>query len=89
MKRFILAAVTLMALVITVQAGGISGYGPPGSNVANPLTEKDLDAIKKLSSVERAVRRNIGTLKMEFNDIIRNYESLIITKRTPIKFFEE
>ena len=54
--------------IISVQAGGISGYGPPGSNVVTPLTTDDLEAIKKLSSVKKAVRRNIVTGKLEYND---------------------
>ena len=54
--------------VISVQAGGISGYGPPGSNVVNPLTVDDVETIKKLSSVKRAVGINVDTVKFEFND---------------------
>lgn len=53
--------------VLTVQAGGLSGYGPPGTGVVNPLTVDDVDAIDKLSSVQMAIRRNIGVIKMEFN----------------------
>ena len=26
--------------IISIEAGGISGYGPPGSGVAKPLTKK-------------------------------------------------
>lgn len=54
--------------VITVQAGGLSGYGPPGSGAVNPLTESDVEAIGKLSSVEKSIRRNIRSGKLEFND---------------------
>ncbi len=54
--------------VISVQAGGLSGYGPPGSGVINKLTESDVEAIGKLNTVERAVRRNIRSGKLEFND---------------------
>ena len=54
--------------LITVQAGGLSGYGPPGSNVVDPLTQDDVDAIERLSSVENAVRRNIDSGKIEYND---------------------
>ena len=54
--------------IITVQAGGISGYGPPGSNVVNPLTVDDVENIEKLSSVKRSVRRNIVSGKLEYND---------------------
>ena len=54
--------------IITVQAGGISGYGPPGSNVVNPLTVDDVKRIEKLSSVKKSVRRNIVSGKLEYND---------------------
>ena len=54
--------------LITVQAGGLSAYGPPGSNVVDSLTQGDVDAIERLSSVENAVRRNIDSGRIEFND---------------------
>ena len=53
--------------VLTVQAGGLSGYGPPGSGVVNSLTKKDSDAIEKISGVEFAIPRNIDSVKIEFN----------------------
>ncbi|VVB80580.1 MacB-like periplasmic core domain protein [uncultured archaeon] len=54
--------------LITVQAGGLTGFGPPGSGVVKPLTKEDVLAIGKISSVEAAIGRNIETLKMEFNN---------------------
>jgi putative ABC transport system permease protein len=54
--------------VLTVQAGGLSAAGPPGTGVVNPLTQEDTDAIMKLSVVERAIPRNMETGKLEFND---------------------
>ena len=56
--------------VITVQAGGVSGYGPPGSFVVTPLDIDDLAAIRRLGSVETAIRRNVGSVKIEYNDIV-------------------
>jgi len=56
--------------VITVQAGGLTAAGPPGTGVTNPLTNDDVDAIERLSSVELAIPRIILQGKMEFNDII-------------------
>ncbi|NCO18018.1 hypothetical protein COT60_00530 [Candidatus Pacearchaeota archaeon CG09_land_8_20_14_0_10_30_9] len=53
--------------LLTVQAGGVSGMGPPGTGVVEPLTTKELDAIKKLSSVKRAIGRNIVSGKLEYN----------------------
>ena len=54
--------------IIIVQAGGISGFGPPGSNVVNPLTIDDVEQIEKLSSVKKSIRRNIASGKLEYND---------------------
>ena len=56
--------------LITVQASGITAYGPPGSGAVTPLTTKELDDIKALSSVKRAVGRNIGSGKIEYNNNI-------------------
>ncbi len=55
--------------VLSVQAGGLSGAGPPGTGVVNKLTEDDVDAIEKLSTVEAAIPRIIQSGKLEFNDI--------------------
>jgi putative ABC transport system permease protein len=56
--------------VITIQAGGVTGYGPPGSGAVNHLTIGDRDAIAKLDTVELAVSRVIPYLKSEFNNIL-------------------
>jgi len=56
--------------VITVQAGGLNAYGPPGSGATNQLTGEDADAIRKLDTVERVIERNIPGGKIEFNDIV-------------------
>jgi putative ABC transport system permease protein len=63
--------------LITVQAGGNS-FGPPGSGAVNPLTTRELDEIKKLSSVKGAIGRKIVTGKLEFNKkVIFGYASNI------------
>ena len=54
--------------VITVQAGGLNSYGPPGSGVVDKLTTGDADAIEKLSAVEMAIPRNIETIRVEIDD---------------------
>ena len=54
--------------VISVQAGGLNAYGPPGSGAVTPLTIDDVEAIGKLGTVERAIRRNVPPGKLEFND---------------------
>jgi ABC-type antimicrobial peptide transport system permease subunit len=62
--------------IISVQAGGLSSYGPPGSGVIKPLVENDLNEISRLSSVKRTIRRNIGSGQMEFE---REKENVFIT----------
>ena len=56
--------------LITVQAGGLNSFGPPGSGAVTPLDIEDLEAIKKVPGVERALRRNLPSGKLEFNDIV-------------------
>ncbi|MCH7850452.1 MAG: ABC transporter permease [Nanoarchaeota archaeon] len=55
--------------LISVRAGGVSAFGPPGLGDAKPLTIRDLNEIEKISSVKRVVRRNIPPSKLEFNDL--------------------
>jgi putative ABC transport system permease protein len=63
--------------LITVQAGG-NNFGPPGSGAVTPLTTKDLDEIRKLGSVKRAVGRVLQTGKLEFNKkVVFGYASSI------------
>ncbi len=65
--------------VITLQAGGLNGYGPPGTGVVKPLTREDAEAIEKLDVVEVAIPRNVETVKAEFNDrAIIGYAASII-----------
>ena len=56
--------------ILTVQAGGLNSFGPPGSGAVNKLTTDDVDAIERLSSVEIAIPRIISSGKMEFNNIV-------------------
>ncbi len=53
--------------VISVRAGGVNSFGPPGSSVATPLGEKELFEIKSLSSVKRAIGQYIKPGKIEYN----------------------
>ncbi|MBU1201120.1 MAG: ABC transporter permease [Nanoarchaeota archaeon] len=55
--------------VIVVQAKGTS-FGAPGTGVIKPLTQKNLDAIQRISEVEYAVGRIVKTGLVEFNDRI-------------------
>jgi len=55
--------------VITVQAGGISGMGPPGTAVSNPLVQDDVDEIRKLSVVDLSFARILEQGSLEFNKI--------------------
>jgi len=54
--------------IISVQAGGIGFAGPPGSGVVNPLTIDDMEEIEKISSVERVLRRNLESGRLDYND---------------------
>jgi putative ABC transport system permease protein len=54
--------------IITIQAGGVTSFGPPGSGVTNPLTVEDIEAVQRVNGIERAIRRNIPTGKLEFKD---------------------
>ena len=56
--------------VITVQAGGISGAGPPGTGVSDKLTLDDARAIERLGSIDITIPRIIATGKVEFNDVV-------------------
>jgi len=57
--------------LITIQAGGLTGFGPPGSTVVDPITRDDARAIERLSSVENAVVRNIKSGIVEYNDHVQ------------------
>lgn len=56
--------------IISVEAGGVNGYGPPGSGAVRPLTKQDAQAIERVSGVEVAIPRNIVSGKLEYNDIV-------------------
>ena len=53
--------------VLTVQAGGLNNYGPPGSGAATPLTISDAEAISKLGDVQTAIPINIRQVEIGFN----------------------
>ena len=52
--------------VLSVTASG--GFGPPGTGVVNPLTDKELDAIKDVAGVEGAAGRIMESVKLAFNN---------------------
>lgn len=54
--------------LITIQAGGVQAYGPPGSGVVNPLDIDDYRAIEKLGGVKRIAGRHLSAGKLEYND---------------------
>jgi len=56
--------------LITIQAGGVGAYGPPGSGVVNPLDLNDLRSIEKLGGVKRIAGRYLAAGKLEYNDKI-------------------
>ena len=55
--------------VISVQASGMSGAGPPGTGVVDPLTDKELDAIRRTSGVDTAIGRIIDYGVIEYNGV--------------------
>lgn len=54
--------------VITIQGGGLTGYGPPGTGVVTPLTKSDVKEIEAIDLVELAIPRNIETIRLSFKD---------------------
>jgi putative ABC transport system permease protein len=54
--------------IISIQAGGLNSFGPPGSFAVNKLTKDDVDAIQNLGLIEIAVGRQIKSGKLEYND---------------------
>ncbi|MFT4310193.1 MAG: ABC transporter permease [Candidatus Woesearchaeota archaeon] len=57
--------------VITVQGGGLTGQGPPGTGVVNPLKENYIPLLERISGVQLVVGRIIPTLRIEYNDRVR------------------
>ena len=57
--------------VITIQGGGLTGYGPPGTGVVTPLTKSDVKEIDSIDLVEIAIARNIETVQFEFKDRVQ------------------
>ncbi len=54
--------------IISVTAGGLNAFGPPGTLVSNPLTEKDLEEIEKTSGVKKAIKRYIRSAELEYRE---------------------
>ncbi|PIZ50490.1 hypothetical protein COY27_06880 [Candidatus Woesearchaeota archaeon CG_4_10_14_0_2_um_filter_33_13] len=58
---------------LIVQAAG-SGFGPPGTDVVEPLTTDDWKAINKINGVEISVGRLIRSAKLEFkSEVLYSY----------------
>lgn len=51
--------------IISITASG--GFGPPGTGVIDPLTDKELDAARRASGVEGVAGRLLESSKIEFN----------------------
>lgn len=64
--------------VITVQASGMTNFGPPGSGAVKDLVQGDVDAISKLPSVDFAIGRILSTNLVEFNGISKIQSSVSI-----------
>lgn len=52
--------------ILSVTATG--GFGPPGTGVVDPLTEKELNAIKGVQGIENAAGRILESGKLVFNN---------------------
>jgi len=52
---------------ISVMASG-TGTGPPGTGVVEPLTQKNLEAIQRISEVDYALGRMVQSGKVEYNN---------------------
>ncbi len=52
--------------ILSVTASG--GFGPPGTGVVDPLTDKELNAIKSVQGVEGVAGRILESGKLVFND---------------------
>ena len=52
--------------IVTVTASG--GFGPPGTGVTNPLTDKELNEIKRTKGIEGAAGRIIESGRIAFNE---------------------
>lgn len=55
---------------IIVQAAG-SAFGPPGTDVADPLTQSDEDVMEQVKGVDTVVGRLLRTAKLEFEDEVK------------------
>ncbi len=51
--------------VLAIMPSG--GFGPPGTGVTNPLTDKELDAVKRTAGVKGAVGRIQELVKLNYN----------------------
>ena len=54
--------------ILTIQNNG-SGFGPPGSTVADKLNDPDLELIKNIRGVDKAISRLIRVGSLEYNEI--------------------
>ena len=54
--------------VLSIQAAGLALAGPPGTSSPNPLDDKLVEKIEKLSGVDSAINRFLETCAIEFNN---------------------
>lgn len=74
--------------IITVQAGGLNSYGPPGSGATKPLNIRDLEEVQRLPSVKKAIRRNIALVEtgLSGKKTVAYATNVILEER---RFFQE
>jgi putative ABC transport system permease protein len=56
--------------IITIQAGGLAAFGPPGSTVSTPLSNDLVKELEKISDAEYVISRSISSGYAKFNDRI-------------------
>lgn len=73
---------------LTVQAGGLNSFGPPGGGAVNPLTREDAEAIEKLSTVEFTSPRNLETVRIEYNNKVSVGTALSMDEGSEAEMYE-
>jgi|TARA_B100000315_G_C14577901_1_gene588891 putative ABC transport system permease protein len=65
--------------IITIRAGGIQLFGPPGTGVVKPLSKELTSKIERINGIKHVIPRLIKSAHVEFNDRL----SIIITGSLP------
>lgn len=70
LRNFVTAQFSVAdADLITIQAAGVASAGPPGAGVVNPLTDRELDAVRNVKGVQTAVGRLLEATIVEYSNM--------------------